>query len=120
MYVRLRTHLWWPVRSAQQLIECVVLINLALKSQSVGMAVHPFEFVYMQSLDPSKKADGIMLAKVTQAFARDIVEKEQDRRLSHVSSKKSRCFQDSISRNMNCPAQKRGVRSGWHFMPSIF
>ena len=61
-----------------------------------------------------------MLAKVTQAFARDIVEKEQDRRLSHVSSKKSRCFQDSTSRNMNCPAQKRGVRSGWHFMPSIF
>ena len=66
---------------AQQLIECVVLINLALESHSVGMAVHPFEFVYMQSPDPSKKADGTMLAKVTQAFARDIVEKEQARRL---------------------------------------
>ena len=65
---------------AQQLIECVVLINLALESLSLGMAVHPFEFVYMQSPDPSKKADGMMLAKVTQAFAQDIVDKEKVRR----------------------------------------
>ena len=50
---------------AQQLIECVVLINLAMESHSVGMAVHPFG---MQSPDPSKKADGMMLAKVTQAL----------------------------------------------------
>ena len=43
---------------AQQVIEFVVLINLALESVSLGMAVHPFVFVYMQSPDPLKKATG--------------------------------------------------------------
>ena len=58
---------------AQQLIQCMVFINLALESLQVGTALHPFAFVQMQSPDDGqhplknrhKNVDSVKLAKVT-------------------------------------------------------
>ena len=95
---------------AERLIEILVNINLALRIAGVGMAVLPGHFFYMICPDPRKKANGHMMALVSQSFAADIVEKEIERRKLEGQTRYPDYDYESVvmPRGLDCEQQAEG------------